>query len=251
MGLVVQVQRENEQAGAAQLAPCACTQEPAKLIAKASIPPLSLLLKRTKRSQVLLFGKNGFDDIRTHRANELVFQIAVADEEPLLLEISTSQGRPVTSPRQGTAEMLFFGCVTQTTDAQSTAVGSETSKESRYRMSASDGYDDNSLLHKVSALKICQRLDRNLIADTLNQHNRTAVLSALQRRRNRAKWGIRTTRVSWNSTHLATSGVSLSHGQHSNCGLLSQSGSQFQKNEIGHIRRRRHQARRRSNYEAF
>jgi len=178
--LAVKVQRENEEACVAQFPACACTQESAKLIDEASVPPCGLLPERAKRSEVSLFRQYRFNGLGSERANEFVFQIAVANEEPLSFEFTACFGRRIASPRQFTAKVPCFGSIAQAADAQSDASRPETSKEPRHRLSAADRYHGHAFFRQVSCLEVCQSLDCNLIADTLDQHNGTSVSRAFQ-----------------------------------------------------------------------
>ena len=116
-GLAVKVQRENEVAGVAQLPASARTQESAQLIDEAGVPPGSLLLERAKRSEVALLRQYRFDSVGSDRANEFVFQVAVANEESLSFEFTARTGRRVASPRQLKAKVPLFGSITQAADA--------------------------------------------------------------------------------------------------------------------------------------
>ena len=84
--MALNVEGTNKQIGITQLSPCACTQEPANLIHEGRVPPSSLLLKGAERTQVSLIGKQSFQSVRAHSADEFVLQVAVADEEALSLK---------------------------------------------------------------------------------------------------------------------------------------------------------------------
>ena len=203
-GLAVEVQRENEEACVAQLPACACTQESAKLIDEASVPPCGLLLERAKRSEVSLFRQYRFNGVGSDRANEFVFQVAVANEESLSFEFAAGIGLRVAGPRQLTAEVPLFGSIAQAADAQSGASRPELSKEPRHRPGAADRYHGHAFLRQVSRLEACQSLDCNLIADTLDQHNGSSVSGAFQCSCGCSKRRISPVRVSGNGKLPAT-----------------------------------------------
>ena len=98
--MAVKVQRENEEACVAQFPACACTQESAKLIDEASVPPWGLLLERAERSEVSLFRQDRFKGVGSDRANEFVFQVAVADEESRSFEFTACTRLWVAGARQ-------------------------------------------------------------------------------------------------------------------------------------------------------
>jgi len=54
LGLAIEVQRENEEACAAQLPACARTQEPAQLIDEARVPPCGLPLEAAENLAIVL-----------------------------------------------------------------------------------------------------------------------------------------------------------------------------------------------------
>jgi hypothetical protein len=203
-GLTVKVERENEEARVAQLPACACTQEPAKLIDEASVAPCGLPLERAKRREVSLLRQYRLNGVGSDRANELVFQVAVANEEPLAFEVTACIGLRVASPRQFTAEVPLFGSIAQAADAQSDASRPEAGKEPRHRPSAADRYHDHAFFRQVSRLEACQSLDCNLIADTLDQHNGMSVLNAFQCSCGCAQRSISPARVSGNRKLPAT-----------------------------------------------
>ena len=114
------------------------------------------------------------------RANEFVFQVAVANEEARSFEVTAGTGLCVAGARQLAAKVPLFGSITQAADAQPGASRPEPSKELRHRLSAADRYHGHAFLCQVPCLEACQSLDRNLIADALDQHNGTSVLGAFQ-----------------------------------------------------------------------
>jgi hypothetical protein len=193
---VVNFQRENEEARVAQLPACARTQESAKLIDEASVPPGGLLLERAKRGEVALVRQDRFKGVGPDRANELVFQVAVANEEARCFEVAACIGLRVARSRQLTAKEPLFGSIAQAADAQSGASRPEMSKEPRHRLSAADRYYGHAFLRQVPCLEACQSLDGNLIADTLDQYNGTSMLGAFQRICGCSKRSIKSARVS-------------------------------------------------------
>ena len=203
-GLAVKVQRENEEACVAQLSACACTQEPANLIDEARVPPCGLPLERAKRNEVSVCRQDRFNGVGSDRANELVFQVAVAHEEALSFKVAACIGLRVASPRQFAAEMPLFGSIAQAADAQCSASRPETRKESRHRLSATDRHHGHAFLRQVSCLETCQGLDGNLIADTFDQHNGMGVLGAFQCSCGCAQRSISPARVSGNRKLPAT-----------------------------------------------
>ena len=117
-------------------------------------------------------------------------------KNPALFEITAGIGLRVAGPRQLAAKEPFFGSIAQAADAQSGAGRPETSKELRHRPSAADRHHGHAFFRQVSCLEACQSLDRNLIADPLDQHNGTSVLGAFQGICGCSKRSIRPARVS-------------------------------------------------------
>lgn len=189
-GLAVKVQCENEEACVAQLPACTRTQESAELIDEASVPPCGLLLERAKRSEISLFRQDRFNGVGSDRANEFVFQVAVAHEESHAFEFTACIRPRVASPRQFAAEVPLFSNIAQAADAQSGAVRPEPSKEPRHRPGAADRHHGHAFFRQLSCLEACQSLECNLIADTLDQHNGTGVPGTFQCRCGRSKRSI-------------------------------------------------------------
>ena len=128
-------------------------------------------------------------------ANELVLEVAVADEEPSSLEFRACLKLPVPGPRQRLADVPLLGSVAQAREAQTVAVRAETGEEGRQGLSAADRHHDDAFPRQVSCLEACQSLHRDLIADSLDQDDGSRVPGALQCRCGRSKRRVGTARV--------------------------------------------------------
>ena len=92
---------------------------------------------------------------------ELVFQVAVANEEARSFEVIARLGLRVAGPCQFTAEEPLFGGIAQAADAQPGAGRPETGKELRHRPGATDRHHGHAVFRQLSCLEVCQGLDGN------------------------------------------------------------------------------------------
>jgi hypothetical protein len=171
----LEIERIDEEAGIADLAASAAAQEPPKLLLVGPAAPLRHLLERPKPTEITVGAKDCFDGRRTERPDELILQICDAHVEPKLLQVHTSEVGAKTGALECPAKHRLLFCIAQSREPRAIIPWTELVEESCDAVGASEPNNADVRRYKVHPASLGQRLDRDLVAHALNDHDRRYV----------------------------------------------------------------------------
>jgi hypothetical protein len=118
--------------------------------------PRGLVLERAEGSEVALRLDHLQDPLGTERADELVLQVGVTDEDAELLEACSVERSP---------KVAFLARVAKSCDPGATVLG----EEAPDRLRAAHRDHGNAIGGEVAAVALGERFDRHLVADALDE----------------------------------------------------------------------------------
>jgi hypothetical protein len=167
-----ELQRVDEQPRVPDLPAAVGADEAPKLLLAAPCSPGGLLLERAERSKFAL----GLDDLfhtgGTKAADQLVLQVGDAHIEPEGFHVGPTEGSAEADPLQTTPEVALLAGVTQARQSEVQAPGTEQLQEASDVPRPAHRDDGNALSGKISTTARSKRLERDLVADPLDQHDR-------------------------------------------------------------------------------
>jgi hypothetical protein len=187
---VVQVERLDEQTRVPDLPPSAAAHEAAKLRFDGASLPRRLLLKGAEGCKVSLCVNDLFHGGGTKGADQLVLQVCDTDVETESFQIGAREVRTEAGPLETTLELTLLCEVTQTGEPGAEPLTAEQIQEPSYGLRTSDGHNSNTLGGEISTASLCERFERALVADSLNQHDRTRVARSARRVWCEDKWSL-------------------------------------------------------------
>jgi hypothetical protein len=164
------VERLDEQRGVSDLA---VPHEPVELLLAGQVSLLALLLEGAECGELALALDDLLDGIRAERARELVLEILDADEEAEPLHPGPVEVHAKTGPLERTSEMRLLANVAESRQFAVQPSGTESSEEVADRLGSSDRHDGDALDDEISTEPARQGLDRTLVADPFDEHDRT------------------------------------------------------------------------------
>lgn len=178
---LAEIQRIDEQPRIPDLSTAAAAHEAPKLLLNRAASPLGLLLQCAKRSQVALSLDDPLHRLGTQSTDQLVLQVCRAYEEAQPLHVSASEPGAEASPLEAAPEVVLLPGVTDTGQPHVQPRRAEQVEELPDRLRATDWRNRDPLSTKVATTALGQRLHRTLIAQPLDQHDRTRGLATGQR----------------------------------------------------------------------
>lgn len=170
------MERTDEQARIAELTTRSSTQETAHLCLEGRLSPSRLFLEGLKRGQVSLSVEERLDRLATGCTDQFVLQVLHADEEPQSLHLQPSLRRAQTAGCQALAKVLLFEGVAHPGNREACPLRAEPNEMTRNCAGPADRYDHDVLRCQISPMPAGERLERNLIADSLDQYERPSRL---------------------------------------------------------------------------
>ena len=166
-----EVQRFDEQTRVAQLAAAAASHEATQLLFGRASPPGRLPLERAEGAEISLSLDDPFDGGRAERADQLVLQVRDAHVEAEPLHLVAAEIDAEAGPLEAATEVGFLRGVAQ---AREPHVGpsAEPIEHASDRLRAPDRHDGNSLGVEVPALTQSEGLERQPVAEPLDEHDR-------------------------------------------------------------------------------
>jgi hypothetical protein len=176
-----EIQRVDQQPRVPDLAAAVGADEAPKLLLAAPCSPRRLLLERAERSKLAL----GLDDLfhsgGTKTADQLVLQVGDAHVEPEGFHVGATEVGAEAGPLQTAPEVALLAGVTQARQPEVQAPRTEQLQEASDVARTAHRHDDNALSGEIPATAPSDRLERDLVADPLNKHDRPWVDAGGQR----------------------------------------------------------------------
>jgi hypothetical protein len=167
-----EIQRVDEQPRVPGLPAAVGADEAPKLLLAAPCSPGRLLLEGAERSKLAL----GLDDLfhtgGTKAADQLVLQVGDAHVEPEDFHLGATEVGAEAGPLQTAPEVALLTGVTQARQSKVQPPRTEQFQEASDVPRPAHWHNSNTLSGKISATAPSERLERDLIADPLNQHDR-------------------------------------------------------------------------------
>jgi hypothetical protein len=180
-----EVQRIDQQPRVAGLPAAVGADEPSKLRLAAPSSPGRLLLERAERSELTLALDDLFHSGGAKAADQLLLQVGDADVEPECFHVGATQVGTEAGPLQTTPDVGLLASVAQARQPDVQAPRTEPLEEASDVPCTAHRHDGNAFRGKVSTTASSQRLERDLVASPLDQHNRPWVDAGTRRRRYR------------------------------------------------------------------
>jgi hypothetical protein len=167
-----ELQRVDQQPRVADLAAAVGADEAAKLCLAASSSPGRLLLERAERSELALSLDDLFHTGSTKAADQLLLQVGDAHVEAERFHVGPTEVGTQASPLQTAPEVGLLAGVTQPRQSGVQAPRTEQLQEASEVAGAAHRHDGNALSGKIATTALSERLERDLVADPLNEHDR-------------------------------------------------------------------------------
>jgi hypothetical protein len=167
-----EVQRADQQPRVADLPATVGADEAPKLLLAAPCSPGRLPLERAERSKLTL----GLDDLfhrgGTKAADQFVLQVGDAHVEPEGFHADATEVGTQAGPLQTAPEVALLTDVTQARQSDVQAPRTEQLQEASDVPRTAHWHHGNALSGKLSTTALSERLERDLVACPLNQHDR-------------------------------------------------------------------------------
>src|SRR6185312_10996658 len=146
-------------------------EETAQLIGRGPGPVGGLLLVGAEGAQLAVRREDRLGALHPEPADELVLEVALADEEPERLQSGASRTRVESGALEGAADIRLLALVAEAGHDRVRAGGAVGGQEAAHRLRASDGEHRDALGGEVAAAALGQRADGDLVASALDQHD--------------------------------------------------------------------------------
>ena len=115
---------------------------------------------------------HGLGSIGSERADELILEILDADVEPELLHAGAGEARAESRALERTPEVALLAGVAETREPDAEPLRAEHAEEASDRLRTAHRHDGNAFGSEITAANPRERLDRTLIADAFDEHDR-------------------------------------------------------------------------------
>ena len=176
-----ELQRVDQQPGVADLAAAVGADEAPKLRLAAPSLPGRLLLERAERSKLALSVDDLFHTGGAEAADQLVLQVGDAHIEPECFHVGPTEAGTQAGLLQAVPEVALLAGVAQARQSDVHAPRAEQLQEAPDVPGTAHWHDGNALSGKIPTTALSQRLERDLVAAPLNQHDRPWVDNRGQR----------------------------------------------------------------------
>jgi hypothetical protein len=110
----MEVERTHEGRRGADLASAVGPEEPAELVGLGPTSPGGLSLERSERGELTTPGEYSHDGLHAERSDQLAFEVGLADEEPMRLEIAAAADGSEPGTFQPAAIVALFARIAET-----------------------------------------------------------------------------------------------------------------------------------------
>jgi hypothetical protein len=170
---LAEIQSLDEQARVSDLPAAAAAHETPKLLLLGASLPRRLLLESAEGPEVPLSVDDLLHRGGTKSADQLVLQVGDAYVETQSLHIGASELGTEAGPLETPPEVALLCGVTEARKLDVKPVRTEQTQEPSYGLRAPNWHDADPLGVEVATTALGQRLERALVADPFNQHDRT------------------------------------------------------------------------------
>jgi hypothetical protein len=167
-----EIQLLDEQPRVSDLPAAVGADEAPKLLLAAPSSPRRLLLERAERSKLALSLDDLFHTRGAKAAEQLVLQVGDAHIEAECFHPGATEVGAQASPLQTTPDVALLAGVTQTRQPDVQPPRTEQLQEASDVPRTAHWDDGNALSGKIPTTALSDRLQRDLVADPLNQHDR-------------------------------------------------------------------------------
>jgi hypothetical protein len=168
-----EIERIDEQLCVPDLSATATAHEASKLLLGGATSPRGLLLQCAKRSELTFSVNDLFHRRGTKSADQLVLEVCRTYEEAQPLHGDTSEPAAEAGPLETAPEVALLSGVADTGPPHVQPRRAEQVQELSDGLRASDCHNGDLLGMKVATTALSQRLQRALVAQPLNQDDRT------------------------------------------------------------------------------
>jgi hypothetical protein len=189
-----EIQRIDKQTRVPDLPPAAAAHEAPKLLFSGPSLPRRLLLEGAEGSKLTLCVDDLFHGGGTESADQLVLQVCDTDVETQPFHIDASEVGPEAGPLETAPEVVLLCGVAETCQSGVRPVRAEPIQEASYGLRTPNRHNGNTLGAKIPTTALSERLERDLVADSFNEHNRTRVDTCGRRGCRTNKWSTGTAR---------------------------------------------------------
>jgi hypothetical protein len=174
-GHLSEIKRIDEQPRISDLPAATATHEAPKLLLSGPSLPRRLLLECAERSKVTLSVDDLFHGGGTQRADQLVLQICDAHVETQPFHLGASEVGAEAGPLETAPEVGLLTGVAETRQPDVESLRAEQIQEPTYGLRTPNGHNGSALSVKIPTSALSERLERALVADPFNEHDRTRV----------------------------------------------------------------------------
>src|SRR5918993_1239096 len=171
-----QVEGVDQQAGVAGLPALAGAHEPAQLGLGAAFPLGRLVLEDAERRELARGLDDPFDALGAHGPDQLVLQVGHAHVEPECLHPVGAGRGAEPGIREPAPDVACLARVTQAGQLDVLPVGSVVLQERAHVRRTAHRHDPDALGGEVPTAPTCQRLQRGLVADPLDEHDHSNIV---------------------------------------------------------------------------
>jgi hypothetical protein len=170
---LAEIERLHERRGESNLP---VRQEATQLLLGSSGPMRRLFLVGTKRSQLPVRAQDLLHHGSTKATDQLVFQIPVAHVEPESFHLRAAEIGTKAGALKRTPELALLSRVAETGQLDVGATRTVEVQEPADRVCPPDRQNGNAFGRQIPATSPRERLQRDLVTDTLNQHDCSRLL---------------------------------------------------------------------------
>ena len=167
----LEIERVHEQAGVADLAPCAAAHEPPQLLLGGANAPRRHLLECPEPVEIVVGPKDFLDPRRTKRAYQLLLQVGLAYEEAEPLHVRARELVAKTSALEGSTKHARFAGIAQAREPRTLSSTPELLEKGSNAVRASKSNDSDARGRKVKAAPLGERFDCDLVTFTFDDHD--------------------------------------------------------------------------------
>jgi hypothetical protein len=151
-------------------------QEAAELFLGGPWAMRDLLLVGAKRPQYPVLGEDCLHGRGAKATDQLVLQIRLADVEAEPFHPAAAEVKLEAGPLESTPQLALLPRVTETSQPDARHVLAIEAQEPAERLRAPDRHDGNAVGREIPAAPSSEGLERNLVADTFDEHDCTRSL---------------------------------------------------------------------------